>query len=117
MTDATPGRETAEINFLGRNVVVYEPTDTQKAVLAQIARSSRVDMMTKVARFIDLIESWFVEPLDKEWFSDQMLEGVWSFENDVVPQVEVIAEAFAPEGNRADRRAPAKKAVAKRPGR
>lgn len=116
MTDATP-RATATIDFLGREVEVYEPTDTQKAVLAQIARSSRVDMMTKVARFIDLIEAWFVSPEDKEWFSGQMLDGVWSFENDVVPQVEVIAEAFAPDGNRSDKRAVAKKAVAKRPGR
>jgi hypothetical protein len=117
MTDATVERRTEKINFLGRDVEVFEPTDTQKAVLAQIARSSRVDMMTKVARFIDLMEAWFVSEEDREWFSAQMLDGVWSFETDVVPQVEVIAEAFAPEGNRADRRQAAKKAVAKRPGR
>jgi|ERR1041384_2653471 hypothetical protein len=113
MTDT---RATATIDFLGREVQVYEPSDTQKAVLAQIARSTRVELMTKVARLIDLMEAWIVFDVDRQWFSDNMLGGDWSFEDDVIPQIQNIVEAFAPEENREGRRA-AKKAIARRPAK
>jgi hypothetical protein len=111
----TETRATATVDFLGRDVQVYEMSDTQKAVLAQLAKSSRVELITKIARLVDLIESLFVEEADREWFADNMLGGEWDFVEDVMPQVEAIAAAFNPQ-NRQTRRA-TKKAAAKRPAR
>lgn len=108
-------RRTETITFAGRDVMVYEPADTQKAVLAQIARSTRVDMMTKVARLIDLIDALFVVQTDRDWFADNLLEGNWSFEEEVIGGLTAIASAFGDEpANRQERRAPAKKATARR---
>lgn len=92
-------------------------SDTQQAVLAQIARSTRVEMITKISRLIDLIEALFVSQEDRDWFADNMLGGEWKFEDQVLAGLNAIADAFNVE-NRAQRRAkatPAKKATARRP--
>ncbi len=109
-----PVRATAIVNFLGRECMMYEPAETQKAVFAQIARSTRVDAMTKIARVVDLMESWFVHEDDRAWFADKLMDGVWDFESDVLGQLNVIFDAFTPEAtNRAGRRAPTKRAARK----
>ena len=107
-------RRTEVVDFLGRECMMYEPADTQKAMLAQLAKSTRVDTVTKVSRIVDLLEAWFVVESDRVWFADQMLEGVWDFEEDVLVQINTVIDAFAPKpANRAEARKATKKAVRK----
>lgn len=134
MTDAPEAPEAVEmpvlpITFRGREMHVTMPTPSQLAVWRRIlvrlqntpenawTADAVVDSLAKLHTIVDTI---LVEPVDKNWLEDELLNGRLDFPG-LAPIITQATEAFqqaaAENGNREDRRAakktPAKKAALK----
>lgn len=122
------------IQFQGREMFVTMPGPSQLAVWRRILHRLQstpenswtadavVDSLVKLHRIVDTL---LVEPADKNWLEDEILDGRLTFPQ-LAPIITEATEAFqakaAEEGNRETRRAakktaPAKKAALKAPAR
>jgi hypothetical protein len=128
-TDATAELPEREIEFHGRAMWVRIPRPEQllvwRRILAQLQTIDQNDwtgetVMAALDRLRKIIDSILVHTTDSTWIDDQMLDGTLAFQ-DLAQIITKAVEAFAPEENRADRRAakaaPAKKAVRKAPAK
>jgi hypothetical protein len=81
MTTPDPGRETRIVNVRGRNIVVRKIIDTQMMLLAREAKVLQRDdisadrQLTAVDRMFRILESAIVQPSDREFLEDLMLDG------------------------------------------
>lgn len=75
------GRETRIVDVRGRNIVVRKIIDTQMMLLAREAKVLQRDdvssdrQLTAVDRMFRILESAIVQPSDKEFLEDLMLDG------------------------------------------
>lgn len=112
------------ITFQGREIYVRMPTPDQLVVWQRTVRMlQREDLdwtadtvMTALDRSRRIIGSLFVSEKDNDWLDDEMLDGRVGLK-DTAQIIQLTVEAFADAakqgGNRATRRAPAKKAAKK----
>lgn len=76
-----PGRETRIVDVRGRQVVVRKIIDTQMMLLAREAKVLQRDditadrQLTAVDRMFRILESAIVQPSDREFLEDLMLDG------------------------------------------
>jgi hypothetical protein len=81
MTTPDPGRETRVVDVRGRSVVVRKIIDTQMMLLAREAKVLQRDdvtperQLTAVDRMFRILESAIVQPSDREFLEDLMLDG------------------------------------------
>jgi hypothetical protein len=92
-----PGKKTQIIEILGRQIVVTTLNETQLMLIAREAgRLSRGnlegrDAMMSVARIMDLLEKTVVQPEDRQWLTDQMVEGNLELK-DLMPALTAFSE-------------------------
>lgn len=121
------------ITFQGREMFVTMPSPTQLAVWKRIlARLQNTPenawtasaVVDSLGRLVTIVETLLVEPVDKAWLEDSLLDGTLDFPT-LAPIITLTTEAFqqaaAETGNRETRRAakkaPGKKAGLKAPGK
>jgi hypothetical protein len=98
MTTPDPGRETRIVNVRGRNVVVRKIIDTQMMLLAREAKVLQRDdisadrQLTAVDRMFRILESAIVQPSDREFLEDLMLDGELDL-RELTSFVTIFAEA------------------------
>lgn len=114
--EPVPAEAEREIQFQGRALWVRVPRPEQllvwKRTLAKL-QTADIDgwnghqMMDALERTRKIIDSTLVHDTDKDWLDDEMLAGKLSL-LDTAQIIQLTVEAFAPDANRADRRAAAK---------
>ena len=76
-----PGRETQVVEVRGRSIVVRKIIDTQMMILAREARVLQRDdvtsdrRLTAIDRMFRILESSVVQPTDREYLEELMLDG------------------------------------------
>jgi hypothetical protein len=83
MTNPAPdsGRETRVVDVRGRSIVVRKIIDTQMMLLAREAKVLQRDdigtdrQLTAVDRMFRILESAIVQPSDRDFLEDLMLDG------------------------------------------
>lgn len=120
------------ITFLSREMYVTMPTPTQLAVWKRVLVRLQTTpenswtaeaVVDSLGRLVTIIETLLVEPVDKAWLEDSLLDGTLDFPR-LAPFITLVTEAFqaAAGGDnraskRAAKRAPAKKAGLKAPAK
>jgi hypothetical protein len=125
-TDAPVEMPEREIEFHGRTIWMKMPRPEMLMVwrrtLTQLQAINENDwtgetVMAALDRLRNIVDSLLVNKADGIWIDDQFLDGTLTFP-ELAPLITKAVEAFAPDENRADRRAakaaPAKKAVRKK---
>lgn len=81
MTTPDPGRETQVVLVRGRSIVVRKILDTQMMLLAREAKILQRDdvdvdrQLSAVDRMFRILESAIVQPSDREFLEELMLDG------------------------------------------
>lgn len=124
MTDETP--ITVEVPLKGRTIHMEAPSPEQILAWKRIIRRfegldakamTALDALENIDRCVTIVTSLFALPEDVRWLEDGLLNKTITF-NDILTHFQdtVVAytEAAKEQGNRADRRAAAKTAPAKK---
>jgi hypothetical protein len=116
MAEAQESRETGEFTFKDRKIELYRPSTGQMMVILTVLdlqdEEEVQEQVEMVLNFGTVIRKLFVDPDDRRWVLRGLADGTLELE-DYMGLARDLVEAYAPDeaANRAERRAPAKKAA------
>lgn len=116
MADTQEDRTVGEFTLKGRTMKLYAPTNGQLMVvltLLDLQDESEVqEQVEMVLNFGTVIRKLFVDPDDRRWVLRGLADNSFDLE-DYMGLARDLVEEYAPDqaANRAERRAPAKKAA------